>query len=236
MKNNSYLGMFSDALRRVGKNAVTAGIRLGLMLGLTQNYQPLPWLNIDSAGRSDSSKLRWDAIRKEIKAEYTTALDIGSSLGYFTFKLAELGIECTGIESRWLSYKLSSKIKDLCSFRKAAFIKKELNPANVHSLPEADIVICLSVFHHFVRNYGFDSAKQMLRMIIKKTKSVLFFETGQSDEKYMGWAQFLPEMGDMPQHWIERFLYEIGAARVKHLGTFDTHLGGVKRHLFAAFK
>jgi hypothetical protein len=62
-------------------------------------------------------------------------------------------------------------------------------------LPHTDVVLLLSVWHHWVKVYGFESATQILSGLWERCNKVLFFETGENEMP----ADFgLPSMGDSP--------------------------------------
>ena len=199
-------------------------LRFVIRLGLLRNYQPLPWLNIDVGDRGQGCMLRWQAINNLMSQEFRSAIDVGCNIGFFTFRLAENNITCIGIESDSLSYNIASKVKKICNFNNVAFLNQTLEPSNIASLPSVDVVLCLSVFHHFVRYYGFSAAKGLI------------FETGQINETYMGWSRLLPDMGEDIEKWLETFLLDIGAKRAENIGLFPTHLGNIPRYLFVAYK
>ena len=93
-----------------------------------------------------------------------------------------------------------------------------------------DLVVFLSVFHHFVRYFGQDSALSMLSGIARKANRFLVFETGQPNEE-SSWAHELAFMGDDPGAWSEDTLRSLGFDRVLRLGQFATSVSDVKRHL-----
>lgn len=115
------------------------------------------------------------------------------------------------------------------------FVKAMMDPEFVRTMPSFEVVNNLSVFHHWVKAYGADQAQEMMRELASKS-DMMFFETGQPDEKGTKWADKLSFMGEEPQSWIERFLREIGFSQVETIGTFDTGLTDIKRTLFVAKK
>jgi len=117
-----------------------------------------------------------------------------------------------------------------------AYRHMKINKNSVCSLPQVDVVIFLSLWHHLCRAEGFESAKNVLKEVLKRTKIVCFFETGQSTEDYESWSRDLPSMQPDPDTWITRLLVECGASHVHKLGSFDTYLGPIPRTLFAAYK
>jgi hypothetical protein len=104
-------------------------------------------------------------------------------------------------------------------------------------MPTADCVLCLSIWHHFVRSYGLEAATGMLQAIWGKTGIVMFFDTGETE---MTPDYRLPEMTPDPRSWLEDYLSRTCAgSRVEHLGlhrAFDPEGGPVERNLFAVLR
>ena len=105
----------------------------------------------------------------------------------------------------------------------------------IASMPTFDVVLNLSVFHHWVKMYGPDDAQDMMRALAGKC-SMMIFETGQSNEVGTKWQEKLSFMGDDPQEWGKDFLQGLGFKTVEVIGTFPTGLTDVDRYLFLAKK
>lgn len=113
----------------------------------------------------------------------------------------------------------------------------EIDPGSVEILPSADVVVFLSLWHHFVRLHGLDAATAMLRSIWEHTRGVLFFDTGE-DEMPEDWG--LPRMEPDPETWLARFLAETcSGGTVVHLGRHaaaDADGRPAERNLFAVVR
>jgi hypothetical protein len=107
-------------------------------------------------------------------------------------------------------------------------------PETVGLLPEADVVIVLSVWHHFVRTNGLDDATMLMGRIWARTRCVLFFDTGESE---MPASYNLPEMSPDSRTWLGRYLAGVCTnGEVRHLGVhaaFDADGEPALRNLFA---
>lgn len=203
---------------------------------LLPSYQPAPWVGIGTGRRARATQGRWAAIESELAhIPAGTALDLGSHIGFFSFKLAESGHLCLGIENFKDSIRAARLLRTASGIEGASFRQMTLNSETIRELPDADIIVFLSLWHHLCKAEGFERARELLTTVISKTRQVCFFETGQSDEAYMQWASDLPEMKPDVKTWISSLLKDCGATSVKHLGTFSAYLGPVKRHLFAAY-
>ena len=204
-------------------------------------YHPLPWVHHDTALRAEGSLSRLEAIEKVIEAENLkpgVALDIGSHVGFFSLSLAKRG---------WFVYAVeSNRQRLLLSFLIAQRIKANMNPirlnidkSNVGCLPMADITLCLSIWHHWVRRYGLEDATFILGEVLNKTKSLLFFDAGENemDERYG-----LPYGGEKASEFLWRYLCGFSSLQsVVRLGEHQAFSPGeirkpVRRTLFCLKK
>lgn len=226
-----------NALESVRPAVARGLVKFFIRTNKVQLYQPIPWLGINESDRSSECVSRWQAIESELESFDIpgTAMDLGSQLGYFSFMLAERGWLCQSIEATRSSYEVSKLIQVASDIRGVAFSRIHIDEKNIAKLPKVDVVVFLSLWHHLCRADGFESAKSILKQALARTRRVMFFETGQSNEDYMGWSHSLPKMGPDEKKWIKELLIEAGSNDVRHLGEFKTHLGPVRRHLFAAF-
>lgn len=222
-------------LKKLRRLALRAELFTLLRIGMMDIYQPLPWLGIQHAQRYDSTLQRWYAIEEEIGSFNGCALDIGCNLGFFTFQMARRGFFCLGIEGEALLCHICNLIKEVGEFDNTAFVRARLDESFSKRLPTVDVTLFLSLFHHIVRQSGMIVASQLVKELMHRTKRVMFFETGQSNEPNVSWAKYLPEMHPEPKEWIENYFISLGASSVKHLGEYDTHLSPVKRSLFAVY-
>jgi hypothetical protein len=99
-------------------------------------------------------------------------------------------------------------------------------------------MLFLSVWHHMVRDYGYDAATQIVEALWGKTRQVMFFETGESEmPKYYN----LPDMTPDPATYIRAYLSNAcHYGNVVHLGLHETVFPdpskSVKRNLFAILR
>jgi len=111
-----------------------------------------------------------------------------------------------------------------------------VNPANVGSLPDADVVLVLSVFHDWCEAFGFERSVRMLEAVWQRTRKALFFETPNTAEN-TSIRTFMPAMGASPEAakgYIEQLLSRLALGEVALLGHFPTDFRGEgeRRHLF----
>ena len=219
-------------------NRLMIRLRLGCQyrFGLLKGYQPNPFAQ--GGKESVSSREcqdRLEAFSRLLPKEPFSFLDLGCNTGYFVFRLAERGGFGLGIDAGRNEIMVCESLATLHRVKNVAFSRLPLTSDNVLALPTFDVVILLSVFHHFVRHFGQESAMTMLSGVACKAKRFLVFETGQPDEE-SSWARELWFMGDDPGAWCEDTLRSLGFDRTHRLGKFSTSVSGVKRHLLVGEK
>lgn len=217
-------------------NRMLMRFRLGVQYncGLVKDYQPNPFSK--KSKRSTGGRLcedRYNVIANCLPDQPLSFIDLGCNCGYFTFRMAEKGGFGIGIEAGRNEIMICQTLAALHRIRSVAFSRTLLTPDNIDTLPKVDMIICLSLFHHFVRYYGQKSAHFMLDVIANKAEQYLVFETGQPDED-ADWATELQFMKPDPKIWIETRLMELGFDSVQYMGLFSTTVSKVQRHLFVA--
>ncbi len=178
---------------------------------------------------------RWNSIEKFIPKKKGSVLDIGSNIGYFTFKFSERGFLSHGVESDVLNIIVSNSIKEKNKIKNAIFSQDIVDEKFIEKMSYYLLINNLSVFHHWVKRFGKDKAIEMLRNISKKCEC-MFFETGQNNEKKMSWSQSLEFMGNDSRIWVRKNFKEFGFKKIEVIGQFPTGLSNIKRYLFFAKK
>jgi hypothetical protein len=146
-------------------------------------YQELPWINLRAGRRAESTITRWGRMRPVVEScGARSALDVGANVGWFAFALAELGIPTIAVErgTRFVRIGLYARKRSPVA-DDVSFLVMDVTPRNADLVPAADVVILLSIWHHFVREYGFAGATTVLESLWEKTGKVLFFETGEAE-------------------------------------------------------
>jgi len=202
-------------------------------------YQPLPWIGLEDAGRKNGTEQRLDIIRNELKINnVNTGLDVGCNVGYFCFNLAEDGISMLGVDMDDRFLRMARHVLRKCKFRNVGFLNMEINERTINLLPSTDLIIFLSVWHHWVKQYDYERATLMLSSMWGKCKKIMLFETGESE---MPSRYKLPNMGEESTDWIKSYLENTcKGARVKYLGKTNAFAPklkdkslGVERNLFS---
>ena len=172
-----------------------------------------------------------DGIRPE------SALDVGCNRGFFTLSIASSGVPAIGVETDPPAYRDALYAIRRAGIANAGVLVMEITPTSIAMLPSADCVVFLSLWHHFVRAHGFQTATDMLAMVWQRSRKVLFFDTG---EKEMPSSFGLPAMDPTPKEWLERHLSETcSGGRALSLGQHQAYApdgSSCKRNLFAVVR
>jgi len=199
-----------------------------------RSYQPMPWIGLTTRKRDASTLARWEAIESNLDIMHGSAMDIGCNLGYFILRLAEKGFYGIGIDTEYGNVKIAQYAQRKAGIENAAFSNMAVTPGNIEVLPEVDVLIFFSVWHHWIVAYGLEKALEMLSIIWGKTRHVMFFESGEDTE-----IQIL-QITEEPAHWVHTRLEQTcpeGTIRV--IGRFSrgTHMKTEqKRTLFAVYR
>lgn len=178
---------------------------------------------------------RWEKVQPYLDEAPASVLDIGCNLGYFSFMASEKGCTVFGVDLGSFYITACNAIRHTTKRHTTFFLKANIDKDFLQAMPYFDVVFNFSVFHHWVKAYGEEEAKQMMRVLADKC-GMIFFETGQSNEDGTKWQEKLAFMGRNPDLWIQSFLKEIGFKDVKVIGNFPTGLTDVERHLYMARK
>jgi len=178
-------------------------------------------------------------ITKEVDfSRFNSYLDIGSQLGYFVFKFAEVNphLYAQGMEMNSVASMYAKSVAVLNELENVSFINVKMTLDTIRDLPKYDVISFLNVYHHIVYFESYQYAHKIMQALYNKCKYCLIFETGQSDEKGYYWSEKLNFMGETPTEWIFDYLKLIGYRNVKIIGMTSTHLSSHKRRLFLCQK
>lgn len=197
-------------------------------------YQPMPWLGIDSADRDAGTRSRWDAFRPRLGSlGIRTVVDVGCNAGYYPISLGLEGFAAVGVEPDPKLFRLLRYSIHRLGLDRVGALDLAITPLTVRMLPTGDLMIFLSVWHHLVRAHGLDDATRLLEEIWARSERAMLFETGETEiPGHYG----LPDFGDDPAGWIKGFLERhCAGSAVEHLGqhdAFDPKRRPCRRNLF----
>jgi len=223
--------MLKDQMKRLLTETPGSVSRISAYLlvrtGITQDYQPL---SAKSRGMRASAE-RLDAIKKNISADGNLCLDLGCNTGYFSYEIAKMGIFTIGFESEMKNIIVAEA---QYSSPNLIFKRFTLDLNTARTLPQAGIILFLSVFHHLVKYGGREAAIAVFQALVEKCRSQFFFETGQPDERGIKWSGLMEFMGNTDEWVKEFFIKQCGFRAVRCLGAFETSVSPVRRKLFLA--
>ena len=199
-----------------------------------RTYQPIH--GQDEHGRQTTRVCqdRWSSIQPHLGSGQSV-LDVGCNIGYFSFKAAEAGNVAFGLDFDILYIATCRIIRESTGETGAQFLRQRIDLEYIERMPRFDAVFNFSVFHHWVKLYGEQHSRDMMRGLADKCR-VMFFETGQSNEVNTSWSDKIEFMGPDPRAWTIRFLKEIGFSSVDVIGTYPSGLTDVDRYLYLARK
>jgi len=204
------------------------------------DYQPLPWLGKTKACRSKGVLERIAAIlhfMEEEKISFESVTDVGSNVGYYAIEFALRNKHTFAIEANDRFLRTLLYAKDRLNLNTLYVTNMHITPTNSILLPQVDVCLFLSTWHHLVRQYGLQEATDILKNLFLKTKKVLFFETGETE---MPVEYKLPDFTPDPRSFLEEYLKTTCQdGNVTHVGVsdaFDPQGNVVKRNLFAVVK
>lgn len=121
--------------------------------------------------RTDSPA-RWEMIAARLDAEDGSALDIGCASGYFAAQLADEGMVSIGIEPR--RERIRNAHECWGDTEGLGFLMYFVDPETIHRLPQFDVVLLLTVYHHWCDSFGHEAAEEMLRELARTSRKIFF--------------------------------------------------------------
>ena len=198
-------------------------------------YEP-----VEIGGRRYQNKrdaeLRWEAIAAAIRHyDARSVLDIGCAEGWFLRRAAEdFGCFAIGIDGDDRRVILGEVARLHDGVERVAVMKGRLTPEDIGRLPPCDIVLCLSVVHHVMRDGGMAAAEKFVRALATRATKALLFEIGTSDEKELKWTSALPGMPAGQEAFVRDLLGTCGLDNIRVIARSPGLQGDADRLLFAA--
>ena len=179
---------------------------------------------------------RWTLIRREaVECGARSLLDLGCAEGYYIQRAArELGCFSLGIDADARRLTVAQNVNTLERNELTGFMYGHVNMASLSCLPKFDVVLFLSVLHHFMYEHGVDYCRDILSIIKTKTNKKIIFDMGLPSETLEPWADDLPDMGEEPSEWIAELLRSAGFSQVDLIGHSTARRGGIARPVFRA--
>jgi len=199
------------------------------------NYHPLDIFNKQEKSKRNVIN-RLNVITKNLSGD--NCLDIGCQSGYFSLNIANNGYWVTGLDRDDLILEKARLLQKKFQIKNVSFVNFNISESSISRLQNFDNVIYLSIHHHMIKVYGFETATKILKCIANKTNKNLFFDFPYPDayKDNPSFAQ-IPEMGEDPDKWIKNYLLSVGFAKVESIGKFSHNQKKHEvRNLFKASK
>lgn len=196
-------------------------------------YQPVQLGSRRRGGIRDFDA-RWISISASIAAYGAkNILDIGCAEGWLVRRCAaELGCFAIGVDAadRIIVGEVA-RLHD--GVKRMGLIQAHLTAEDIRALPRFDVVVCLSVVHHVMREAGTGAARAFVRAIASRAEKAVIFEMGTSDERLYSWATALPDMPEGQEAFVRGFLETCGLVNIRVIGSTERYPGAT-RLLFSA--
>jgi hypothetical protein len=147
--------------------------------------------------------------RKLLPPAVRTFMDVGASYGWFVAQMQRLGFDASGMDLDPLARELAAGVFGI---RPEQYTVGDSAEELLRCTP-TDVVSCFSVAHHFALGRGSVSVDEFRDRLAKATRRVLFFDTGEAHEAWIG--RNLPEW---TPEYIAKWLEAAGFDEVVALG------------------
>ena len=203
------------------------------------DYQPLPWLGFKSAAvRGVGTEHRWQLINTSLPQGVSSLKDVGCCVGFFCHKFVEeRGGYSIGIDHNENFIEIANRVRYVAALESAeSFVSMKVTPTSVRLLPHTQVTLLLSIWHHWVRDFGLAQASSMLESVWNSSTEFLFFESGEEEVA----DEFNLPFVDGAREWITSYLTKlfpeaeisvVGESNVGQYGHYGEAIGA-KRGLF----
>lgn len=201
-------------------------------------YQPLPQPEVNNwplvRRCRDRFEMMLELLRQRgIETNGLTLLDCSCSYGWFLREFKRKGVTVLGIDRDPISVQIG---RLALSLSPKDIIEADLVSCLTSCSDSFDIVLFLSILHHFALGQEKGNVGQILRQLDRIAKRVLFIDTGQNHEQW--WSNTLPEWDDayivsvIRQHTSFTDIVKLGEDR-DNIGPYQNQY---QRSLFACLR
>ncbi len=199
---------------------------LKVLIEKVEHYQPIYGITglIKNPARQSDDRCRaiYDALGD---VSGMNVLDIGSSLGYNSFYLADRGAHVEGWDYNLDNAEISRQVSAITGIR-ANFLTKELNKETVSTIPDDyfDVVMVLSVFHHTIALQSLEQTKFLVKELLNRSPVMIVELAKKGEDKNLYWDKSQPDN--------ELEIFDGLDVDIKEIGKFSNHLSSNKRALY----
>jgi SAM-dependent methyltransferase len=204
----------------------------------TELYQPVPLPEVQTWSLIRKCEDRLAMIlqflkQRQLLSENNSVLDCACSYGWFVRQFKDRGFRVLGLDRDKTAIELGQLIYNI---EETDFKLEYLEKFISKNEDTFDIVLCLSILHHYVIGKEKGVPENIVQGLSKITNKVLFIDTGQSHERW-----FHRVLSQWDTDFIRRFLLENGnfteviplGSDTDNVGKFENNYG---RTLFACVK
>jgi SAM-dependent methyltransferase len=133
--------------------------------------------------RCEAVEERWKLMQQILTSDDHSLLDIGCNAGRFLELAADRGLIAWGIdrfENNLTRYKALQRVENN---PRVGVMEATLTPENATHLPEFEVVLLLSVYHHWYAEFGKNNAEAMLHTLSGSNK--ILFEPPSTPDRYV---------------------------------------------------
>lgn len=202
------------------------------LIAEVEPYQPTYGISglVDSPRRSSRERcITIESYLRPVTGKHI--LDIGSSLGFFSYYFADRGAYVEGWEENVKNAEVARRIGALNGLN-VDFRTKEFNSETVTSIPydKFDAAFILSVFHHIIRFNGLPYTQELVKSLMDRVPVLIVELAKKGEDPKLPWDASQPEdelaIFDLVRDEIE----------ITKLGDFGNHLSSKTRPLYAIQK
>lgn len=163
---------------------------------------------------------KWNMIAANLPKTTGSLLDIGCSEGFFTRNSARLGWFAWGIDTLDYAIYYAIKSAEKESLKTAFFSLGEMNLEVAKNLPKYDVIILASVFQEICSTYGMETGYSIFDYILKACKSMLFFESNATNQKYGCDEPIFDKNNDLSsvEKWVNMLVERTFGWKVAYIG------------------
>lgn len=119
---------------------------------------------------------RWELIESHLTEEHDSLVDLGCADGFFVKKAADRGMAVSGFEGN--QNRVDRAKKSCQGYDNVNIEQKYISPENIIEILSSDVVLFLTVHHHWIRQYGWERAASMFQQICRRADLVFYEPPG----------------------------------------------------------
>ncbi len=197
---------------------------MGITVKSRESYQPVLKKDGQFAGGERNYAGRLRILEREIDFTDKTVLDLGCSGGFFSFSVAHKARSVIAVDADTHIIANNNAAAKQHGFENISFLCREIGEELLNELPNFDIVLFMSVFHHFIstsQTYDWSSGANITAAFqtlskIRNLADTFVFETGHSDEGF-DWCHDIAALSADSPSWVNKHVFGSSFRNVKIL-------------------